>query len=146
VDNLRYLPRLVNIHDRIGERIEDGDRLVYLDNYYGCGDAVRATIDELADFRRRAVARRRDFLALAAPFAGFRRVVAGVDRQRRGLVECEFATVVDGGAATGGPLVTAALPGTAGSSTGSRAGAPRFGSPPRSDCRGGEGLRQRLAI
>jgi serine/threonine protein phosphatase 1 len=48
-----------------------------------------------------------DILALAAPFAGFRRVVAGVDRERRGLIEGEFATVLDGGAGKGGPLLAA---------------------------------------
>jgi serine/threonine protein phosphatase 1 len=265
-------PRLVKIHDRIGERIEDGDRLVYLGNYYGCGDAVRATIDELVDFRRRVLARRRgfacdvtflhgaheemlqkllqlqfaanpvavlrwmveagieptlrayggdlrvglaaarngprtltrwtsglraainaapghmmllsalrhaafteeggllfvhaavdpakplavqrdafgwgrhDILALAAPFAGFLRVVAGVDRQRRGVVECEFATVVDGGTATGGPLVAACFGGWPGRRPGRGLGHRGSAPPRRADCRGGGGLRQRLAI
>jgi serine/threonine protein phosphatase 1 len=225
--------QLAALHDRIGERIENGDRLVYLGNYYGCGAAVRATIDELIDFRRRVMARRdgfacdvtflrgaqeemlqkllqlqfapdpgavlrwmveagveptlrayggdlragfaatrdgpntmtrwtsglraainavpghaallaalrhaavtdeggllfvhaavdpakpltvqrdafwwgrHDLLALAEPFAGFRRVVAGFDRLRRGVVEAEFACLVDGGAARGGPLIAA---------------------------------------
>jgi serine/threonine protein phosphatase 1 len=225
--------RLMGLHDEIGERIEAGDRLVYLGNYYGCGAAVRATIDELIDFRRRVMARRggfacdvtllrgaqeemlqkllqlqfasdpgavlrwmveagieptlrayggdlrtglaatrdgpstmtrwtsglraeintapghaallsalrhaaftddggvlfvhaavdpakplavqrdafwwgrHDLLALAEPFEGFRRVVAGFDRARRGIVEAEFACLVDGGAAAGGPLIAA---------------------------------------
>jgi hypothetical protein len=52
---------LVALHDLIGERFADGDRIVYLGNYFGHGEAVRATIDELLDFRRRVLARRRGF-------------------------------------------------------------------------------------
>jgi serine/threonine protein phosphatase 1 len=50
---------------------------------------------------------RHDILTLAAPFDGFRRVVAGVDRERRGLVEGEFSALVDSGAANGGALLAA---------------------------------------
>ena len=53
--------RLVDLHDQISERFEDGDRLVYLGNYLGRGAAVRETIDELIDFRRRVLARRGGF-------------------------------------------------------------------------------------
>jgi hypothetical protein len=52
---------LIDLHDQIGERFEDGDRLVYLGNYLGRGAAVRETIDELIDFRRRVLARRGGF-------------------------------------------------------------------------------------
>ena len=45
-----------------------------------------------------------DILGLAAPFATFRRVIRGSDRDRRGLVEGPFAVSVDGGAGRGGPL------------------------------------------
>src|SRR3974390_2544058 len=45
--------RLARVHDLIGERFYRGDRLVYLGNYLGHGDDVRATLDELLDFRRR---------------------------------------------------------------------------------------------
>jgi len=38
-------------------------------------------------------------------FAGFRRIVRGVDRDRRGVVEREFAVSVDGGAGQGGRLI-----------------------------------------
>ena len=48
-------------------------------------------------------------LDLAAPFAGFRRVIRGFDRQRRGLVERDFAISIDAGAGRGGPLLAAAL-------------------------------------
>ncbi len=224
---------LTNIHDQISERIEDGDRLVYLGDYLGHGEAVRATVDELLDFRRRVLARPggfacdvtflrgaqeemlqkllqlqfapnpgevltwmvnagieptvrayggdlrqglaatrdgprtitrwtsalrsainaapghtillsalrraaftreggalfvhaavdpsrplaaqgdafwwggRDILDLAEPFDGFRRVVRGFDRQRRGFVEREFAVSLDGGAGRGGRLLAA---------------------------------------
>ena len=227
--------RLQHLHDRIAERIADGDRIVYLGNYVGRGDAVIATLDELLDFRRRVLARRRgfacdivylrgaqeemwqkllqlqfapnpgevlewmvregigatiaayggelrhgfaatrdgprtitrwtsglreamnaasghtklfaslrhaaltgdggllfvhagvapsrplaaqgdafwwggrDILDLAVPFAGFRRVIRGFDRQRRGLVEGEYAVSLDAGAGRGGPLLAAAL-------------------------------------
>ena len=226
---------LARLHDRIAQRFADGDRIVYLGNYLGHGAAVAATIDELIDFRRRVLARRRTFLCdvvhlrgtqeemwqkllqlqfaqnpgevlafmvregveatveayggelrdgfaasrdgprtmtrwttalrnamnaapghmalfsslrhaamtddggllfvhaavdlsrpldaqgdafwwgehdildLAAPFAGFRRVVRGFDRRRRGLVEREFAVSLDAGAGRGGPLIAAAL-------------------------------------
>jgi serine/threonine protein phosphatase 1 len=51
----------------------------------------------------------RDILALTAPFAGFRRVIRGSDRQMRGLVESEFAVSLDAGAGRGGRLLAAAL-------------------------------------
>jgi serine/threonine protein phosphatase 1 len=51
----------------------------------------------------------RDILDLAAPFGGFRRVVRGFDRQRRGLVEGEFAVSLDAGAGRGGRLLAAAF-------------------------------------
>ena len=53
--------RLGRLHDRIAERFSDGDRIVYLGNYLGHGSAVAATIDEMLDFRRRVLARRRGF-------------------------------------------------------------------------------------
>jgi hypothetical protein len=53
--------RLARLHDLIGERFRDGDRLVYLGNYVGYGGAILATIDELLDFRRRVLGRRRGF-------------------------------------------------------------------------------------
>lgn len=49
--------RLVRLHDLISDRLRDGDRLVYLGNYIGHGEAVRATIDELLDFRCRVLGR-----------------------------------------------------------------------------------------
>jgi hypothetical protein len=53
--------RLSRLHDRIAARFGDGDRIVYLGNYFGRGSAVAATIDELLDFRRRVLARRLGF-------------------------------------------------------------------------------------
>jgi serine/threonine protein phosphatase 1 len=52
---------------------------------------------------------RRDILELDAPFDGFRRVVRGIDQQRRGFVEGKFAASLDGGAGHGGRLVAAAF-------------------------------------
>ena len=53
--------RLNVLHDRIGARLIDGDRIVYLGNYLGHGATIVATIDELLDFRRRVLARRHAF-------------------------------------------------------------------------------------
>jgi serine/threonine protein phosphatase 1 len=50
---------------------------------------------------------REDILGLKEPFARFRRIVRGVDRDRRGVVEREFAVSVDGGAGLGGRLIAA---------------------------------------
>lgn len=53
--------RLARVHDVISDRFQEGDRVVYLGNYVGFGEAVRATIDELLDFRRRVLARQQGF-------------------------------------------------------------------------------------
>jgi serine/threonine protein phosphatase 1 len=53
--------RLVRLHDLIGERFVEGDRVVYLGNFTGYGEAVLAAIDELLDFRRRVIGRQRGF-------------------------------------------------------------------------------------
>ena len=52
---------LARLHDKIGERFREGDRIVYLGDYFGHGVSIRATIDELLDFRRRVLARRGGF-------------------------------------------------------------------------------------
>jgi len=227
--------RLARLHDRIAERFADGDRVVYLGNYFGHGDAVAAAVDELLDFRRRIMARPggfacdlvylrgaqeemwhkllqlqfapnpgvvltwmvkegieatlrayggdlrqafaasrdgprtitrwtsslrnamnatpghttlftslrhaavtedhkllfvhasvdatrplegqrdsfwwggRDILELTEPFNGFRRIVRGFDRARRGLIESEYGVSIDGGAGRGGRLLAAAF-------------------------------------
>src|SRR6516164_5184656 len=53
--------RLIRLHDTISDRFQEGDRIVYLGNYVGHGDALLATIDELLDFRRRVLGRQRGF-------------------------------------------------------------------------------------
>ncbi len=55
---------------------------------------------------------REDILDLDTPFEGFRRVVRGVDRHRRGLVERDFAVSLDGGAGRGGRLIAACFEAT----------------------------------
>lgn len=45
------LDRLIEIHDAIFDRIQAGDRLLYLGNYTGFGAQSRETIDELLTFR-----------------------------------------------------------------------------------------------
>lgn len=49
-------PRLGRLHDAISDSFQEGDRFVYLGNYIGYGSTVLETIDELLDFRRRALA------------------------------------------------------------------------------------------
>jgi serine/threonine protein phosphatase 1 len=53
--------RLVRLHDTISNQFQEEDRIVYLGNYVGYGNAVLATIDELLNFRRRVLGRRRGF-------------------------------------------------------------------------------------
>ena len=53
--------RLSRLHDLVGARFAQGDRLVYLGNYLGHGEDVRATINELLDFRRRVLGRPNGF-------------------------------------------------------------------------------------
>jgi serine/threonine protein phosphatase 1 len=53
--------RLAVVHDLIGARFAAGDRLVYLGNYLGHGEAIAATIEELLDFRRRVLGRPNGF-------------------------------------------------------------------------------------
>src|SRR5271167_815697 len=62
--------RLVRLHDMISDRYRQGDRVVYLGNYIGYGDAVLATIDELLDFRRRVLGRQRGFVCDVAFLRG----------------------------------------------------------------------------
>ena len=50
-----------------------------------------------------------DILELAAPFAEFRRVIRGYDKDRRGIVQGPFGISVDGGAGRGGALVAACI-------------------------------------
>ena len=47
------------------------------------------------------------FADIDQPFAGFRRVVRGFDRQRRGPMETAYTTSLDGGCGFGGNLVAA---------------------------------------
>lgn len=49
----------------------------------------------------------RDVLQLDAPFAGYRRVVRGIDRHHAGIVEAEYAASIDGGSGFGGSLMAA---------------------------------------
>lgn len=48
--------KLQNLHDRLGERFEHGDRLVYLGNFLGRGPDIVRTVDELLAFRRHILA------------------------------------------------------------------------------------------
>ena len=50
-----------------------------------------------------------DILQLTAPFGNFGRIIRGFDRDRRGVVEAQFAISIDGGAGRGGPLQAVCL-------------------------------------
>jgi serine/threonine protein phosphatase 1 len=50
------LDRLIALHKQLGDRFLSGDRLVYLGNYMGRGQAVLETIDALLLFRRQLIA------------------------------------------------------------------------------------------
>jgi hypothetical protein len=62
--------RLVRLHDTISNRFQEGDRVVYLGNYVGHGDAVVATMDELLNFRRRVLGRQHGFVCDVAFLRG----------------------------------------------------------------------------
>jgi serine/threonine protein phosphatase 1 len=49
----------------------------------------------------------RGFETLAAPYAGFRRLVRGLDAARGGVVSGAYTTSIDGGCGFGGPLIAA---------------------------------------
>lgn len=48
-----------------------------------------------------------DILRFEVPFAGYARVVRGIDRDRGGLIESTYAASIDGGCGFGGPLLAA---------------------------------------
>ncbi len=48
--------RLTVLHSKLGERILEGDRIVYLGNFIGYGKSIIRTIDELLLFRRQIMA------------------------------------------------------------------------------------------
>jgi serine/threonine protein phosphatase 1 len=43
--------RLIALHDRIAEELQDGDRIVYLGNYFGYGPDAPGVLEELLRFR-----------------------------------------------------------------------------------------------
>ena len=49
--------RLRTLHDRLADRLQPKDRLVYLGNYLGYGPDVVGTVDEILSFRRAFLAR-----------------------------------------------------------------------------------------
>ena len=55
--------RLASLHDALAQRLNKGDRIVYLGNYLGRGPAVRATLDQLIKFRRWVIAQSGMFAA-----------------------------------------------------------------------------------
>lgn len=48
--------QLKELHERLSERLQPGDRMVYLGNYFGAGTEIVETIDELLLFRRTIMA------------------------------------------------------------------------------------------
>jgi len=62
--------RLTALHRQLIERLEPGDRIVYLGNYLGPGDDAVGTVDALLRFRALALARRRAFVCDLAYLRG----------------------------------------------------------------------------
>jgi serine/threonine protein phosphatase 1 len=62
--------RLARLHDALGERFADGDRVVYLGNLLGFGGTILAAVDELLDFRRRVIGRHRGLACHVAVLRG----------------------------------------------------------------------------
>jgi len=48
--------KLAALHGEIAERLEPGDRIVYMGNWLGHGPAIAETVDELVRFRRAVIA------------------------------------------------------------------------------------------
>jgi serine/threonine protein phosphatase 1 len=62
--------RLATLHDRLGRVWQPGDRIVYLGNYLGRGEAVQQTIDEILGFRRAVMAQHGGFACDVAILRG----------------------------------------------------------------------------
>lgn len=77
--------RLAALHDVLSDRLEAGDRLVYLGNILGRGERIRETVDELLRFRRA-------FLALPGNCIGDYAVLRGRQEEMWDkLLELHFA-------------------------------------------------------
>jgi serine/threonine protein phosphatase 1 len=81
--------RLARLHDLLAQRFAEGDRVVYLGNVTGHGEAVRAAIDELLDFRRRVIGRRHGFACHVVVLRGAQ------EEMWQKLLELQFAADPD---------------------------------------------------
>jgi serine/threonine protein phosphatase 1 len=77
--------RLAALHDRLAERLQPGDRLVYLGNVLGQGPKVLETVDEVLRFRAAVIAR-------PLGFAGDVAILRGAQEEMwQKLLELQFA-------------------------------------------------------
>ncbi|MDX1401786.1 MAG: hypothetical protein R3245_07680 [Kiloniellales bacterium] len=78
--------RLERLHQEIGPRFQEGDKLVYLGNMLGHGAMVRQTIDEILLFRR-------EFLSLKNTFVDDVAYLRGSQEEMwQKLLQLQFAT------------------------------------------------------
>lgn len=77
--------RLAALHDRLAERLQPADRLVYLGNILGRGPKVLETVDEVLRFRA-------DVMARPLGFAGDVAILRGAQEEMwQKLLELQFA-------------------------------------------------------
>lgn len=77
--------KLRALHDQIAPELRQGDKLVYLGNVIGRGDAVRETVDEVLRFRR-------EFLSIAGNCIGDYAILRGRQEEMlHKLLELQFA-------------------------------------------------------
>jgi serine/threonine protein phosphatase 1 len=77
--------RLVALHDRLAERLQPGDRVVYLGNVIGQGRQVLEAVDEVLRFRA-------DVIAQPFGFAGDVAILRGAQEEMwQKLLELQFA-------------------------------------------------------
>ena len=77
--------RLARLQTNLAQRLEPGDRLVYLGNYLGRGRQIRETLDHLLHFRRWLLARPRSFAYDVAYLRG------GQEEMWQKLLQIQFA-------------------------------------------------------
>jgi serine/threonine protein phosphatase 1 len=77
--------RLAAVHDRLADRIQPGDRVVYLGNVIGQGRQILETVDEVLRFRA-------DVMAQPLGFAGDVAILRGAQEEMwQKLLELQFA-------------------------------------------------------
>jgi len=77
--------RVAALHDRLAERFEPGDRLVYLGDYFGYGPDAAGVVDAVLSFRRAVLAQPNSFLGDVVTLRGSQ------EEMWQRLLELQFA-------------------------------------------------------